>query len=216
MADSDSLRSLTYSDFDGEDNESTVHIEWVEDYACLTFSCPDRTGLGFRLARIVFDFGLSVKQADFYTDGQWCYVKLMVKAQSSEPDENLINTLRRRLEAECPPNQRRVTQYYENPIPFRPPGRYQLQIRMKDKIGIFHGNSCLCCLEGGGRGGETERERERERERARMPLMLSYVCMCVCCSIRSVPDPAKLRAGSSQRICQHEPEWRGDRSVLDH
>ena len=40
----------------------------------LVVSCPDKSGLGLRLARIIFDFGLLIDKGDFSTDGKWCFV----------------------------------------------------------------------------------------------------------------------------------------------
>jgi len=45
----------------------------------LVVSCPDKSGLGLRLARIIFDFGLLIDRGDFSTDGKWCYVVLRVQ-----------------------------------------------------------------------------------------------------------------------------------------
>ena len=35
-------------------------------------SCPDATGLGVDLARLLLDFGLRILKGDISTDGKWC------------------------------------------------------------------------------------------------------------------------------------------------
>lgn len=44
-------------------------------------SCPDATGLGVDITRVLLDFGLRVLAGDISTDGKWCF--LVFKAQLS-------------------------------------------------------------------------------------------------------------------------------------
>ncbi|CAH8387086.1 unnamed protein product [Eruca vesicaria subsp. sativa] len=44
----------------------------------ITVNCPDRTGVGCDICRIVLDFGLYIKKGDVTTDGVWCYIVLWV------------------------------------------------------------------------------------------------------------------------------------------
>lgn len=37
-------------------------------------SCPDATGLGVDIARMLLDFGLRIIRGDISTDGKWCFI----------------------------------------------------------------------------------------------------------------------------------------------
>ncbi|PIA39023.1 hypothetical protein AQUCO_02700299v1 [Aquilegia coerulea] len=67
----------------------------------ITVNCPDKTGLGCDLCRIILDFGLSITKGDVSTDGKWCYVVFWVM-----PYWNSINvrwnSLKDRLMSVCP------------------------------------------------------------------------------------------------------------------
>ncbi|CAK0784176.1 hypothetical protein CVIRNUC_007379 [Coccomyxa viridis] len=63
-------------------------------------SCPDATGLGCDIARLLLDFGLRIMDGDVSTDGRWCFMIFKVTlGQAMRPHWAL---LRRRLEAICP------------------------------------------------------------------------------------------------------------------
>jgi hypothetical protein len=40
----------------------------------MRISCPDATGLGVDIARMLLDFGLRILKGDISTDGQWCFI----------------------------------------------------------------------------------------------------------------------------------------------
>ena len=42
-------------------------------------SCPDATGLGCDIARMLLDFGLRILTGDLSTDGTWCYLVFVVR-----------------------------------------------------------------------------------------------------------------------------------------
>ena len=67
-------------------------------------SCPDRRGLGFALARIMFAFGLNVVKGDFSIDGSWCFVVFHVRMGDERHDHTspFWTTLKKRIEEECP------------------------------------------------------------------------------------------------------------------
>lgn len=44
----------------------------------ITVNCPDKTGLGCDLCRIILEFGLCITRGDVSTDGKWCYVVFWV------------------------------------------------------------------------------------------------------------------------------------------
>lgn len=45
-------------------------------------SCPDATGLGVDIARMLLDFGLRVLKGDISTDGKWCFLIFRVALSS--------------------------------------------------------------------------------------------------------------------------------------
>lgn len=72
-----------------------------DDLTEITINCPDKVGLGCDIARIVFEFGLSITRGDLATDGRWCFVALWVI-----PRKRILPTrwtlLKQRLEDACP------------------------------------------------------------------------------------------------------------------
>jgi hypothetical protein len=56
-------------------------------------SCPDATGLGVDLTRILLDFGLRILKGDISTDGAWCFLIFKVGLNSNVPPRwNLLKT----------------------------------------------------------------------------------------------------------------------------
>ncbi|KAL5764298.1 hypothetical protein ACOSP7_016652 [Xanthoceras sorbifolium] len=49
-----------------------------EEPHVITVNCPDKTGLGCDICRIILDFGLYITKGDLSTDGKWCYIVLWV------------------------------------------------------------------------------------------------------------------------------------------
>jgi hypothetical protein len=47
-------------------------------------SCPDATGLGVDIARMLLDFGLRILKGDISTDGKWCFIIFKVCLSSGE------------------------------------------------------------------------------------------------------------------------------------
>ena len=78
-------RAPTIAD-DAADDERCVAYAALDDGAdavpCAEFrvTCPDKTGLGADICRVVFEFGLVVTRGDFTTDGVWALVLLTVRA----------------------------------------------------------------------------------------------------------------------------------------
>lgn len=64
----------------------------------ITVNCPDKTGLGCDLCRIILLFGLSITRGDVSTDGRWCYLVFWVVGKSS----TRWNLLKKRLLEVCP------------------------------------------------------------------------------------------------------------------
>ena len=81
-----------------EEAVSITHgLQWTE----LRISCPDATGLGCDIARLMFEFGLTVTKGDFSTDGKWCFLLFHVANRSDET--RLWTSFRHRLEEVCTP-----------------------------------------------------------------------------------------------------------------
>ncbi|KAI3878064.1 hypothetical protein MKX03_014332, partial [Papaver bracteatum] len=56
--------------------------EKLGDPTMITVNCPDKTGLGCDLCRIILVFGLNIVKGDFSTDGKWCYIVFWVVEKS--------------------------------------------------------------------------------------------------------------------------------------
>eukprot|EP00850_Spirogloea_muscicola_P020924 SM000230S07360 [mRNA] locus=s230:179037:181919:- [translate_table: standard] len=70
----------------------------------ITINCPDRVGLGCDLARIVYEFDLSVVRGDLSTDGRWCFLVFWVLPQSGSANGVKWSLLKQRITAACPSN----------------------------------------------------------------------------------------------------------------
>ncbi|KAK9123177.1 hypothetical protein Sjap_012779 [Stephania japonica] len=69
------------SSFSGASDDDVVLIQAGRspgDPTVITVNCPDKTGLGCDLSRIILDFGLLITKGDVSTDGRWCYIVLWV------------------------------------------------------------------------------------------------------------------------------------------
>lgn len=74
-----------------------------EDLTEITINCPDKVGLGCDIARIVFEFSMSVIRGDLATDGRWCFVALWVRPRGIDaPTPSTWVLLKQRLEEVCP------------------------------------------------------------------------------------------------------------------
>ncbi|XP_024400546.1 ACT domain-containing protein ACR9 [Physcomitrium patens] len=102
----------------------------------VTINCPDKVGLGCDLARVVFEFGLSVTKGDISTDGRWCFVALWVIPRSN-PSVVRWSLLKQRLEDVCP-------SALGSMLPTVAPPRLEskkillLQVRSSDRTGLLH------------------------------------------------------------------------------
>lgn len=66
----------------------------------LRINCPDLTGLGCDLFRVLLDFGLRILKADITTDGTWCLLILIVALSPGAPPRWQL--LKARLVEVCP------------------------------------------------------------------------------------------------------------------
>ncbi|KAL8476398.1 hypothetical protein ACS0TY_028900 [Phlomoides rotata] len=72
--------------------------EKEEEPSIIIVNCPDKTGLGCDLCRIILFFGLTVVRIDVSTDGKWCYIVFWVMGKPS----TRWGLLKNRLMEACP------------------------------------------------------------------------------------------------------------------
>ncbi|KAM7258381.1 hypothetical protein ACFE04_014122 [Oxalis oulophora] len=102
----------------------------------ITVNCPDKTGLGCDICRIILDFGLYIQKGDFSTDGIWCYVVLWVVPHSSSPIIRWPN-LKNRLLSICPSCSTAFS-FYQPPVTTTTPSVYLLKFFCLDRKGLLH------------------------------------------------------------------------------
>ncbi|KAF6137753.1 hypothetical protein GIB67_020511 [Kingdonia uniflora] len=112
----------------------------------ITVNCPDKTGLGCDLCRIILEFGLCITKGDVSTDGKWCYVVFWVV---SDPGLSNVSwkSLEERLLSVCPSWS---VSFYLNQQPTRSiaPQVYLLKFCCLDRKGLLHDvTQVLCELE---------------------------------------------------------------------
>ncbi|XP_025013171.1 ACT domain-containing protein ACR10 isoform X2 [Ricinus communis] len=121
--------------------------EKESDLSVITVNCPDKTGLGCDLCRIILFFGLSIVRGDFSTDGKWCYIVFWVAGNSS----TRWGLLKKRLLGVCPScSSASGIPYYRDELlqPPRPPDVFLLKLCCHDRRGLLHNvTEVLCELE---------------------------------------------------------------------
>eukprot|EP00268_Persea_americana_P033782 TRINITY_DN3340_c0_g2_i2.p1 TRINITY_DN3340_c0_g2~~TRINITY_DN3340_c0_g2_i2.p1 ORF type:complete len:489 (-),score=56.95 TRINITY_DN3340_c0_g2_i2:434-1687(-) len=130
----------------GVPNEDVVLIESGKkegDPCVITVNCPDKTGLGCDLCRIILEFGICITKGDISTDGKWCYIVFWVIPR---PRLKTVRwaSLKSRLLSVCPSCS--VSYYYERkPSPSQV---YLLKVFCLDRKGLLHDvTQVLCELE---------------------------------------------------------------------
>ncbi|KAK3408910.1 hypothetical protein EUGRSUZ_J01053 [Eucalyptus grandis] len=81
-----------------EDAVQISESEKAKGTTVITVSCPDKTGLGCDLCRVILLFGLSIARGDMSTDGKWCYIKFWVVGKPTAS----WSLLKKRLLEVCP------------------------------------------------------------------------------------------------------------------
>ncbi|XP_010535546.1 PREDICTED: ACT domain-containing protein ACR9-like [Tarenaya hassleriana] len=112
----------------------------------ITVNCPDKTGLGCDICRIILDFGLYITKGDVTTDGLWCYVVLWVVPHSNSLVIRWSN-LKNQLLSVCPSCS---SSFLLNLMPPRPRSTpvYLLKFFCLDRKGLLHDvTQVLCELE---------------------------------------------------------------------
>ncbi|XP_010259961.1 PREDICTED: ACT domain-containing protein ACR9-like isoform X2 [Nelumbo nucifera] len=112
----------------------------------ITVNCPDKTGLGCDLCRIILEFGLCITRGDVSTDGRWCYVVLWVVPHPVSLTISWGN-LKNRLLSVCPSCS---VSFYFNQHSSRstPSPVYLLKLFCLNRKGLLHDvTQVLCELE---------------------------------------------------------------------
>ncbi|KAG1362608.1 ACT domain-containing protein ACR10 [Cocos nucifera] len=76
------------------------HPESPGEPSLITISCPDKTGLGCDLCRVILFFGLSIVRGDVSTDGKWCFIVFWVVGRGDRATR--WGLLKKRLLEVCP------------------------------------------------------------------------------------------------------------------
>ncbi|CAK7357423.1 unnamed protein product [Dovyalis caffra] len=109
----------------------------------ITVNCPDKTGLGCDLCRIILFFGLSIVRGDVSTDGIWCYVVFWVVGKST----TRWGLLKKRLVEACPScSSASWISYYRAELqPPGPPDVFLLKLSCLDRRGLLHDVTAVLC-----------------------------------------------------------------------
>ncbi|KAL5546099.1 hypothetical protein UlMin_005786 [Ulmus minor] len=109
----------------------------------ITINCPDKTGLGCDLCRIILFFGLSIVKGDVSTDGKWCYLVFWVVGKS----ETRWNLLKSRLVDACPScfSASGISFYRSELQPPKPSDVFLLTFCCHDRRGLLHDVTRVLC-----------------------------------------------------------------------
>ncbi|PSC71312.1 ACT domain-containing ACR9-like [Micractinium conductrix] len=120
--------------------EETVIIRRLPDEDLsmreVRISCPDATGLGVDIARMLLDFGLRILKGDISTDGSWCFLIFKVCLSSGVPPRWQL--LKSRLEGICPKGTDTLQRLWRwRSVPKEQPP-FLLQVAGYDRQGMLH------------------------------------------------------------------------------
>ncbi|CAN1276037.1 ACT domain-containing protein ACR10 [Linum perenne] len=119
--------------------------ERQEDPTIITVNCPDKTGLGCDLCRIILFFGLNIVRGDVSTDGKWCYIVFWVVGAG----EVRWSLLKKRLIEACPScSSASGISFYSTELQQKVPDVFLLKLCCFDRTGLLHDvTGKLCELE---------------------------------------------------------------------
>lgn len=116
--------------------------EKEEEPSVITVNCPDKTGLGCDLCRIILFFGLLIVRVDVSTDGKWCYLLFWVFGKPSTK----WGLLKKRLVDACPSCSASAILLYCNELqPPKPPDVFLLKLCCFDRRGLLHDVTAVLC-----------------------------------------------------------------------
>ncbi|KAL4592134.1 hypothetical protein LXL04_005119 [Taraxacum kok-saghyz] len=130
-------------------HEDVVIIKQTEkedEATVITINCPDKTGLGCDLCRIILFFGLSIVRGDVSTDGKWCYIVFWVVGKPN----TRWSLLKKRLLECCPScsSANTLIYYPSELLPPKPPDVFLLKFCCHDRQFLLHDvTHALCELE---------------------------------------------------------------------
>ncbi|XP_059305902.1 ACT domain-containing protein ACR10 [Lycium ferocissimum] len=112
------------------------HSEREGEPTVITVNCPDKTGLGSDLCRIILFFGLTIVRVDVSTDGIWCYVVFWVVGTPN----TRWNLLKKRLVEACPScsSASGISYYLAELQSPGPPDVFLLTFCCYDRRGLLH------------------------------------------------------------------------------
>ncbi|KAL8166812.1 hypothetical protein V2J09_008311 [Rumex salicifolius] len=116
----------------------------AEEPSLITVNCPDRSGLGCDLCRIILEFGLIITKGDVSTDGRWCYIMLWVFPHASSLTTDWAS-LETRLLSVCPSC---LIPFYISQQPSggsSHPSLYVLKLFCTDQKGLLHAVTRVLC-----------------------------------------------------------------------
>ncbi|KAF5446978.1 hypothetical protein F2P56_032570 [Juglans regia] len=109
----------------------------------ITINCPDKTGLGCDICRVILEFGLYITKGDVSTDGRWCYIILWVVPRSSSLILRWSN-IKDRLQSICPSCL--VSFYFDQPSTRSMSSVvYLLKFFCLDRNGLLHDVTHVLC-----------------------------------------------------------------------
>nr|XP_043612085.1 ACT domain-containing protein ACR10-like [Erigeron canadensis] len=117
--------------------------EKKDEATVITINCPDKTGLGCDLCRIILFFSLTIVRGDVSTDGKWCYIVFWVLGKPSTQ----WSLLKKRLLEACPSCSASNTLiYYPAELqPPKPPDVFLLKFCGHDRQGLLHDVTHVLC-----------------------------------------------------------------------
>ncbi|KAL5067821.1 hypothetical protein RYX36_018708 [Vicia faba] len=106
------------------------------DPSMITVNCPDKTGLGCDLCRIILFFGLNIVRGDVSTDGKWCYIVFWVVGKQ----KTRWSLLKKRMVEACPScsSASGISYYCSDLGPPKPPDVFLLKFCCHDRKGLLH------------------------------------------------------------------------------
>ncbi|XP_045807940.1 ACT domain-containing protein ACR10 [Trifolium pratense] len=113
------------------------------DPTVVTVNCPDKTGLGCDLCRIILFFGLNIVRGDVSTDGKWCYIVFWVVWKQ----KTRWSLLKKRMVEACPTcSSASGISYYRSDLqPPKPPDVFLLKFSCHDRKGLLHDVTAVLC-----------------------------------------------------------------------
>ncbi|KAL3531984.1 hypothetical protein ACH5RR_005505 [Cinchona calisaya] len=109
----------------------------------ITVNCPDKTGLGCDLCRIILFFGLFIVRVDVSTDGKWCYLVFWVVGKPT----TRWSLLKKRMVDACPScsSASGISFYRAELQPPKPPDVFLLKLLCHDRKGLLHDVTAVLC-----------------------------------------------------------------------